>query len=247
VAATTPANDQKFSILTPIPHNAPAAFPAINIPTAHSTTLSRPKIQILTPQANEYERLLKSTVRASSVIFCTTPSTAPLFPAAHLTSTEGRKKGRYIAAIGSYKPHMLELHPDILRENVEPQHTHHHHKHARRGGAVIVDSVEACLKEAGEIVQAGLTGREVVEIGELIMLRRDAEARRKKGGEEEFDEGGVEIGGALEKQDKGLMEWLQKGNVVYKSVGLGLMDVVVGRELVRLADEWGIGVRIENF
>jgi hypothetical protein len=28
---------------------------------------------------------------------------------------------------------------------------------------------------------------------------------------------------------------------------LGLMDVVVGMDLVRLADERGIGTRIENF
>jgi ornithine cyclodeaminase/alanine dehydrogenase-like protein (mu-crystallin family) len=46
---------------------------------------------------------------------------------------------------------------------------------------------------------------------------------------------------------KGLREWLQKGNVVYKSVGLGLMDVVVGTDVVALADQRGIGTRIPDF
>jgi ornithine cyclodeaminase/alanine dehydrogenase-like protein (mu-crystallin family) len=247
--------------------------------------LPRPKIQILTPSANEYERLLKSTIRSSSVIFCTTPSLTPLFPAPYLTNPEGRKKGRYVAAIGSYKPHMLELAPEILKQNVAPDHHRHHHKHARQGGAVIVDSVDACLKEAGEIIQAGLSAGEVVEIGELIMLKKDAERRREEAkarGQHMHDEvhgldtGGVELAEAkknkwwttggghkkkhadknkgmeheFEVEDKthsSLLEWLQKGNVIYKSVGLGLMDVVVGGDLVRLADERGIGTRIHNF
>ncbi|KAF2116057.1 hypothetical protein BDV96DRAFT_573261 [Lophiotrema nucula] len=241
------------------PHAEPPQWPRINIPTPETTTLARPKIQIMTPSHNEYERLLKATVRGSSVIFCTTPSLAPLFPASYLTNPEGRKKGRYVAAIGSYKPHMLELHPDILKQNVAPAHHHHHHKHAATGGAIIVDSVEACLKEAGEIIQAGLSGREVVEIGELVMLKRDAERRRQdatNSSSEELDRAGVELGEAKkvkgrekkeETADKGLMEWLQKGNVIYKSVGLGLMDVVVGSDIVKLADERGIGTRIENF
>jgi ornithine cyclodeaminase/alanine dehydrogenase-like protein (mu-crystallin family) len=237
--------------------------------TGSNTGLPHPKIQILTPGHGEYDRLLKATIRASSVIFFTTPSTTPLFPAAILTNPEGRKKGRYLAAIGSYKPHMVEIHPDILKQNVAPEHGHRHfHKHAPQGGAIIVDSVEACLKEAGEVIQAGLGPNEVVEIGELVMLKRDAERRRAechaRKSEEGLDEGGVELGEcektkkkrkgngkdegeSEDKAHKSLMEWLQRGNVIYKSVGLGLMDVVVGMDLVRLADERGIGTKIENF
>lgn len=165
---------------------------------------------------------------------------------------------------------MCEIHPDILRQNVTPDHGRHFHKHASQGGAVVVDSVEACLKEAGEIIQAKLSPSEVVEIGELVMLKRDADKRRsecqaqKRMSVEGLDEDGVELGEAPStkkrrgsnksgkddhgsKEEHSLMEWLQKGNVIYKSVGLGLMDVVVGSDLVRLADERGIGTRIENF
>ncbi|KAL9097122.1 MAG: hypothetical protein Q9165_000548 [Trypethelium subeluteriae] len=203
----------------------------------------RAKFSLLTPGHHEYERLLKEQVRKAGVIFLTTPSLAPLFPAEFLTSTEGRKKGRYIAAIGSYKPHMLELHPDVLKQAVAPQHDHRHfHKHAPTGGAVLVDSVEACLKEAGEVIQAGLKPEEVVELGELVMLKRDNERRRAEAGESGKGKDGMELQG-----DGGLREWLSKGNVIYKSVGLGLMDVITGGELARIADERGVGTRVEGF
>jgi ornithine cyclodeaminase/alanine dehydrogenase-like protein (mu-crystallin family) len=224
--------------------------------TETTEPLFHPKISIITPGHKEYDRLLKAAVRGSSVIFCTTPSLTPLFPASYLTNPEGRKKGRYIAAIGSYKPHMCEVHPDIIRQNVAPQHGHHHHKHAREGGAVIVDSVDACLKEAGEIIQAGIGGKQLVEVGELVMLKREAERRQLEaaGENSHLDSAGVELQGGKKaknghdhEDDGGLMEWLQKGSVIYKSVGLGLMDVVVGTDLVKWADERGIGTRIQDF
>jgi len=189
------------------------------------------KISILSSEFGEYGRLLKEEVRKADVIFCCTPSLEPLFPAEFLTSNEGRKKGRYISAIGSYKPHMTELHPDIFRQAVEPDHHHHHHKHARKGGVIIVDSLESCLKEAGEIIQAKLRPEHLVEIGELIMIKKAAHKEIEMGGEGE----------------KGLLEWLQRGNVLYKSVGFGLMDLVVGGDLIRLAGERGIGTIIKDF
>jgi ornithine cyclodeaminase/alanine dehydrogenase-like protein (mu-crystallin family) len=59
--------------------------------------------------------VLKDEVRRADVILCYTPSARPLFPAEHLTAPEGRRKGRIVYAIGSFAPHMCELHPDILR------------------------------------------------------------------------------------------------------------------------------------
>jgi ornithine cyclodeaminase/alanine dehydrogenase-like protein (mu-crystallin family) len=202
---------------------------------------SKTKKNILTPMHTEYERLLKDYVRSSNVIFCTTPSTSPLFPASYLINPEGRKKGRYIACIGSYKPHMVELHPDVLRYAVAPHHEHKHfHKRQKEGGAVIVDTVSGCLKEAGEVIQAKLMPDQVVELGELFMLKREAEARlAAKGAKME--------GGCAFQENPGMMEWLTRGNVIYKSVGLGLMDVVVGNELVIKARERGIGTFIEDF
>lgn len=49
------------------------------------------------------------------------------------------------------------------------------------------------------------------------------------------------------KEEEELSRWLHKGNVIYKSVGLGLMDLVVGTEIVRLAKEKKIGATFEDF
>ncbi|CRG90312.1 hypothetical protein PISL3812_07355 [Talaromyces islandicus] len=180
----------------------------------------------------EYDRLLREAVRKADAIFCCTPSIDPLFPAECLTSAEGKRKGRLVSAIGSYKPHMTELHPDILRSEVKPHnHSHHHHKHAQRGGVVLVDSLELCLQEAGEIVQAELKPNQLVEIGELMIMKQAARLE-------------VDAGGEVEK---GLQKWLESGNVVYKSVGLGLMDLVTGGDLVALARQRGVGTVVEDF
>lgn len=190
------------------------------------------KFSVLTPEFVEYGRLLKDEVRKADVIFCCTPSTEPLFPHEFLTSTEGRRKGRYIAAIGSYTPQMIELHPEILRMAVKKDSGHrHHHKHARSEGVVIVDTLDGALRDAGEIVQAKLTPDQLVEVGEIIMVKKSALAEIEAGGQGE----------------KGLFEWLHRGNVIYKMVGLGLMDLVVGSELIRLGLERDIGTNIPDF
>ncbi len=132
---------------------------------------SNVKFSVVTPQYGEYDRLLKEHLRAADCVITTVPSTVPLFSAEHFTSTEGRKRGRLFIAIGSYKPHMIELPVELLQQAVRPSHEHRHfHKHAEEGGVVIVDTLTGCLKEAGEIIQAGLESRQLVEVGELVML-----------------------------------------------------------------------------
>ncbi|CAF9916069.1 MAG: hypothetical protein HETSPECPRED_002744 [Heterodermia speciosa] len=189
------------------------------------------KISILSSEYGEYTRLLKEHVRKADALFLCTSSIDPLFPAEHLTSSEGRKKGRYISAVGSYRPHMVELHPDILKQAVSPDHKHHHHKHAEKSGVIIVDSLESCMKEAGEIREAGLRPEQLVEVGELLMVKKAAMKEIEMGGEGE----------------KGLKRWLESGNVIYKSVGLGLMDICVGEDIVGVAREKGLGTTIEGF
>ena len=127
---------------------------------------------------------------------------------------------------------MLELHPDILRQAVSPEHKHHHHKHANKGGVIVVDSLSACLKEAGEIIQAGITAEQLVEVGELLMVKK---ASMKE----------IEMGTG--EGEQGLKKWLSGGNVIYKSVGVGLMDICVGEDLVALAMERGVGTTLAEF
>lgn len=49
------------------------------------------------------------------------------------------------------------------------------------------------------------------------------------------------------KKEDGLARWLRDGTVVYKSVGLGLMDLVTGMHLIKVANEKKIGTQIEGF
>jgi hypothetical protein len=49
------------------------------------------------------------------------------------------------------------------------------------------------------------------------------------------------------KDGEQMGRWLSKGNVIYKSVGLGLMDLCVGMELIRLAEKKGLGVYFDDF
>lgn len=50
-----------------------------------------------------------------------------------------------------------------------------------------------------------------------------------------------------EKKRDALGKWLAGGNVIYKSVGLGLMDLTVGMHLVKFAREKGVGSHVEGF
>ncbi|KAF5531339.1 hypothetical protein FMEXI_13051 [Fusarium mexicanum] len=49
------------------------------------------------------------------------------------------------------------------------------------------------------------------------------------------------------KSEDHLCRWLRDGTVVYKSVGLGLMDLVVGTHLIEVANEKNVGTRIDGF
>jgi ornithine cyclodeaminase/alanine dehydrogenase-like protein (mu-crystallin family) len=123
------------------------------------------EFSILTPQYKDYHRLLAEHVESADVIFCCTPSTEPLFDHTILTSHEGRRKGRLIVAIGSYTPGMRELPIEILKQATKPHEDKHFHfhKHAIEGGVIVVDTLDGALKEAGEIIEAGLNPRQLVE------------------------------------------------------------------------------------
>lgn len=49
-----------------------------------------------------------------------------------------------------------------------------------------------------------------------------------------------------EREDH-MCRWLQAGNVIYKSVGLGLMDLTVGMRVVVFAKQKGVGTHVEGF
>lgn len=119
---------------------------------------------ILTPGYGEFKRLQRDQIRDADVLYCCTPSTEDLFDAEVLTSHEGRRKGRLIAAIGSYTPQMRELPEGLLVQATKHEKAHwHFHKHAPEGGVIVVDTLDGALKEAGEVIAAGLQPTQLVE------------------------------------------------------------------------------------
>jgi hypothetical protein len=76
------------------------------------------------------------------------------------------------------------------------------------------------------------------------------DSRRKSATFPKFHRRTSSYGGASKEKkakDNHLARWLQGGNVIYKSVGLGLMDLAVGVKMIQFAKERGIGTHIEGF
>lgn len=88
------------------------------------------------------------------------------------------------------------------------------------GGKVYVDSKSACLEEAGELIAAGLGEEQLIEMGDLL-------------GAEGIAEGAVNVPAGC--------------NVVYKCVGMGLMDLVVGKKVLDVGVEMGLGTHVDGF
>ncbi|KIY49609.1 NAD(P)-binding protein [Fistulina hepatica ATCC 64428] len=99
---------------------------------------------------------LQCTVSAADLIICATPSTTPLFSSAWV------KPGTHVMLIGSYKPEMQEVEPDLVR---------------RAAGSglhrLLVDSRDACRVEAGDLIQADIDWDAVAEIGEAVSFDED--------------------------------------------------------------------------
>ncbi|KAJ5467182.1 hypothetical protein N7475_004934 [Penicillium sp. IBT 31633x] len=88
------------------------------------------------------------------------------------------------------------------------------------GGKVYVDSKSACLEEAGELITAGFGEGQLIEMGDFL-------------GDEGSEEKVVDVPAGC--------------NVVYKCVGMGLMDLVVGKKVLDVGVEMGLGIHVDGF
>jgi len=144
---------------------------------------------------------IEAAVSTADVICTATSSTLPLFDSALV------KPGAHINLIGSYTPAMREADPGLIK---------------RAGRRVVVDEAKACLVEAGELVEAEMLERELVEIGVLV--------RGGEGGEGEVERAKVKAAGDV---------------TVFKSVGVGAQDVAIAALMVELAEKDGkVGTRV---
>ncbi|QKX59390.1 uncharacterized protein TRUGW13939_06524 [Talaromyces rugulosus] len=148
----------------------------------------------------EYVSRLNSDLAESSVLFCCTPSTEPLFAYDTIAANNRR---RFISMIGSYKPHMQEIDKQTLLSGTE--------------GRIYVDSKHACLKEAGELIMAGVQESQLVEAGDVFGQDPNLVVEKGPGA----------------------------GNIVFKCVGMGIMDLVVAKTLLDMGAEKGLGTKVD--
>ncbi|OBA20442.1 NAD(P)-binding protein [Metschnikowia bicuspidata var. bicuspidata NRRL YB-4993] len=97
---------------------------------------------------------IEASVRESSLIFGCTPSTDAIIKSTYINSDPG--KTTFVSLIGSYKPHMIELDLQFLREFYTGQST-----------KIIVDSKSHCLSEAGELIQGNISESQLISLTEL--------------------------------------------------------------------------------
>ncbi|GAA5948125.1 hypothetical protein JCM3765_007120 [Sporobolomyces pararoseus] len=157
-----------------------------------------------------------STVVKSADVICTcVPSTEPLFSAADL------KEGVHINAIGSYTPSMFEFPPPLISS--QPSSSSSEPKIP----TILVDSRQACLHEAGELIQAGIRPEDLIEIGELC------DSKGKLKGDEE-----TRLQLTKLRKTPGEMS-------LFKCVGVAAMDVAITKLVVEEARRLGLGQDVE--
>jgi len=130
------------------------------------------------------------------LVACATASTTPLFHESDITP------GVHINAIGAFTPEMCEVDPETLA------HTQ-----------IVVDSREAAMTEAGDLLQAlaanHITGPETwLELGELLASPQ------------------------LGRQSNEQVTF-------FKSVGVAVQDVAVALQVYKKACELGVGIEVD--
>lgn len=140
---------------------------------------------------------IDEVVSQADIITVVTTSKKPVFDGSKVM------KGTHINGVGSYTPEMQELDEYIIQ----------------KAGKIFVDSREAVLSEAGDIIvpmEKGLIGNNAItgELGEILSGKLPGRT------------GGDEV-------------------TIFKTVGIAVTDVVTAHEIYKKALESGIGTNIE--
>ncbi|TRX89898.1 hypothetical protein FHL15_009170 [Xylaria flabelliformis] len=131
--------------------------------------------------------------------------------------TAGRERQPYISAVGSWQPDMIELDPELLQKAVEVISP------GSKAGSLLVDDRDGVLHHSGEAARSNLRAERLIELGEIESLRHG------EVGEELFE------------------HWLKDGLLLYKSVGVGLIDLVASNAILAIAGDRNLGTTISHF
>ncbi|KAH9933979.1 NAD(P)-binding protein [Epithele typhae] len=167
--------------------------------------LAFPHIHVSTGSLSP-DSTMREAVSKAQVIITATSSTVPLFP------SEFVSPGTHLCLIGSYTPEMHEIDTPLVR----------------RAGKVVVDQKAACLKEAGELITAGLQEKDLVELGTLYDCDLDTSA---------WSPDATKIADVRASGDV----------TIFKSVGVGVQDVVIASAVADRAAELGAGTVVGDY
>mgnify|MGYP001033028378 CR=1 FL=1 len=153
--------------------------------------------EFVTQQQPNYSIQLIATddldLLSQTQIICTTTSAQePLFAAKQVSS------GTHITAIGSYKPHWREIPGELVARS-----------------KIVVDSKEACMQEAGDILMPLQQG--VIQPTDVL----------------------AELGEVL--VNKLVIRDSPEDITFYKSVGVGVQDLTAAHHIYQKAQEMGLG------
>ncbi|SGZ52860.1 CIC11C00000000005 [Sungouiella intermedia] len=98
---------------------------------------------------------VRTHVRNSSIIFGCTPSTEGIILGDYIDDDPNKRK--YISLIGSYKPHMIELNLEFIKQHFTGKKT-----------KILVDSKSNTLSEAGELIQGEIGKDQLASLLELM-------------------------------------------------------------------------------
>jgi ornithine cyclodeaminase/alanine dehydrogenase-like protein (mu-crystallin family) len=105
-----------------------------------------PKIKFNPGSSEDASFNLTQAVHNANIILTLVPTTTPLFNSVDVTSST------HLVLVGSYKPEMRDVDDELIR----------------RGGVIMVDSREACMTEAGELIHAGVQAENLIELGAIL-------------------------------------------------------------------------------
>jgi len=101
---------------------------------------------------------------------------------------------------------------------------------------LIVDSRSACMQEAGDLLKAGADSASILEIGELISRKRGQSQQQ------------LEVSSPMYSEKSSHPVSFTGPITMFKSVGVGLQDVIIAKEVVSHAkNTMGVGTLIERY
>lgn len=201
---------------------------ALSLKNALTSTF--PQVDISLLASNVDLPVVESFVKSADIIIAATSSTIPLFPSSWV------KTGTHVILIGSYTPAMREVGKDLILRSTQS---------FPEDGSVsmcpklLVDSREACLHEAGELIDAHIKPEQMTEIGELVPMDEHGQVAL------------IPYHELLSEKRARIHKLDFAGPVtIFKSVGIGLQDVAIASAIVDKALLFGekkIGTVIEDY